>query len=102
MRKVLILAAALALSAGPALAQQQQSIAQPEQQAAVVAEKPAPAAQQAEAPAKPTLYVSNDEIRRQVQAAEEARADKKQIGSQSWWYLVAAIAVGVIIAALVL
>ena len=51
MRKVLILAAALALSAGPALAQQAQDVAAP-QQPAVTQLAPAQA-QPAEAPVKP-------------------------------------------------
>jgi xanthine dehydrogenase molybdopterin-binding subunit B len=101
MRKVLILAAALALSAGPALAQQAQDVAAP-QQPAVTQLAPAQA-QPAEAPVKaaPSIHVSTDEIRRQVQLAEEQRTGEKQIGGQSFWYLVAAIALGVLIAILI-
>lgn len=101
MRKVLILAAALALSAGPALAQQAQDVAAPQQD---VVTQVAPAqAQPAETPVKPapSIHVSTDEIRRQVQLAEEQRKGEKQIGSQSFWYLVAAIALGVLIAILI-
>ncbi|HYJ78790.1 MAG TPA: hypothetical protein VEW03_04285 [Longimicrobiaceae bacterium] len=103
MRKVLILTAALALCAAPTLAQQQpaDAAAAPEQSVAV---KPAPAPQ-ADAPVKPapSLAVGTDEVRQDVRAAESQRAQREaQVGANNWWYLVAAIAVGVIIAALVL
>jgi len=99
---VLILAAALALSAGPALAQQAQDVAAPEQP--TVTQLAPAAVQPADAPVRPapSIYVSTDEIRRQVQLAEEQRArGEKQVGSQSFWYLVAAIALGVLIAILI-
>ncbi|HEU4453099.1 MAG TPA: hypothetical protein VFR81_08560 [Longimicrobium sp.] len=103
MRKVLILAAALAMFAGPALAQQQsRDAAAATEPAAAVTAVQASSAQPAEAarPA-PSIHVSNETIRQQVQLAEAQRADKAQIGGQSWWYLVAAIAVGVLIAVLI-
>lgn len=90
MRKLLAAAAALVLAATPAAAQQ--SAAAPQQ----------PAAQQAVAqPGMPSIFVSPDEIRQRV-AANEAALGEAQIGSQNWWWLVAAVAVGVIIAAFVL
>ena len=94
MRKVLIPVAALLLCAAPARAQQ--AAAQPE---------PVPAAQAEEqaAPKTAALYPSSDEVRQQVRANEGRLAEQKApIGNRDWWYLVAAIAVGVIIAALLL
>lgn len=100
MRKALILTAALAMFAGPALAQQSHDAAAAEP-TAVTAAAEAPAAQAAEqALPAPSIHVSTETIRQQVQLAEAQRADKAQIGSQSWIYLVAAIAVGVLIAIL--
>jgi uncharacterized lipoprotein YajG len=90
MKKLLALAAALVLAATPAAAQQAASApAQPVAQ------------QSAVKPGMPSIFVSQDEIRQKV-AANEAALNGAQVGSQSWWYLVAAIAVGVIIAALLL
>jgi hypothetical protein len=80
MRKALILTAALAMFAAAQ----------------------APVAQAAEAPRPaPSIHVSTETIRQQVQTAESQRTGKEQIGSQSWLYLVAAIAVGVLIAVLI-
>ena len=90
MKKLLAAVAALVLAATPAAAQQSASAsAQPVAQ------------QTAVQPGMPSIFVSQDEIRQKV-AANEAALNGAQVGSQSWWYLVAAIAVGVIIAALVL
>jgi hypothetical protein len=94
MRKVLIPVAALLLCATPAIAQQ-----------AVVQPEPAPATQAPEQPAPkaPALYPSSDEVRQQVRANESRLGQENApIGNRDWWYLVAAIAVGVIIAALLL
>ena len=103
MRKVLILAAALVLCAGPALAQQQADAAATPAQVAVKAAQ----APQADAPAQsvpqPSLFLTTEQIRQQVQAAEAEREGRDaQVGSASWWYLIAAIAIGIIIAALLL
>jgi uncharacterized lipoprotein YajG len=89
MKKLLAAAAALVLVATPAAAQQ--SAAAPQQ----------PAAQQAAQPGMPSIFVSPDEVRQRV-AANEAALEGAQVGSQSWWWLVAAVAVGVVIAAFVL
>ena len=94
MRKVLIPVAALLLCAAPAMAQQ--AVTQPE---------PAPVAQaeQQPAPKAPALYPSTDEVRQQVRANESRLGQENApIGNRDWWYLVAAIAVGVIIAAVLL
>jgi len=102
MRKVLIVCAALALCAGPALAQQRsQDLAPAPAAAAAPASAPQADAPQPQKPA-PSLFVSTDEIRRQVQAAEEQRKAGAQVGSQNFLWVVAAIVVGVIIAALIL
>ena len=94
MRKVLIPVAALLLCAAPARAQQ-----------AIAPTEPAPAAQAEEqqAPKTAALYPTTDEVWQQVQA-NETRLGHQQapIGNRDWWYLVAAIAVGVIIAAVLL
>lgn len=100
MRKVLVLCAALLLGAVPALAQQ----ATPDGGAPAVEQvvpAPQPEVETQKAPA-PSLAVGTDEVRRDVAAAESNRSGKEQIGSQSFWYLVAAIAIGIIIAAVVL
>lgn len=90
MRKLLAAAATLVLVATPAAAQQAQS------------DNAAPAVRQEAAPVRaPSIFVSPDEVRERVRA-NEAALSEAQVGSQSWWYLVAAIAVGVLIAALVL
>jgi curli biogenesis system outer membrane secretion channel CsgG len=94
MRKVLIPVAALLLCAAPAVAQQ--AAVQPEPAAAAQAEEQA-------APKTPALYPTTDEVRQQVRANEARLAEQKApIGNRDWWYLVAVIAVGVIIAALLL
>ena len=94
MRKMLITAAALLLCAAPAAAQQ-----------AAVAPEPAQPAQAAgpQAPRAPALFPTTDEVRQQVRA-NESRLGREQapIGNRDWWYLVAAIAIGVIIAAVLL
>ncbi|HEX8903849.1 MAG TPA: hypothetical protein VF771_03350 [Longimicrobiaceae bacterium] len=94
MRKVLLTAAALLLCAAPVRAQQ----------ALATTTDAAPAAQadQPKAERTPSLYPTSDEVRRQVSKAEAARHDTAPLGSRDWWYLVAAIAVGVIIAAVLL
>jgi uncharacterized lipoprotein YajG len=91
MKKILVLAAALALAAAPAAAQESRSDAPVvQQQSAVASTAPAP-----------SIFVSQDEIRQRV-AASEAEREGAQVGSQSWWYTVAAVAVGVIIALLLI
>ncbi len=95
MRKVLVLAAALTLCSVPAAAQQQSL--QPAPAAAPVAQS-APA----EHVPAPSLYVSREQIDARLRQVEAAKnGDSEQIGSQSWWYLVLAIAVGVLIAVVI-
>ena len=87
MRKLLTAAAALLLAAAPAAAQQ--STAAPAQ------------VQSAVQPAAPSIWVSREEIRQRVAANESALGEAAQ-RSEGFWWLVTAIAVGVIIAALLL
>ncbi|MFL5542634.1 MAG: hypothetical protein ACJ8J0_26860, partial [Longimicrobiaceae bacterium] len=94
MRKMLIPVAALLLCAAPLRAQQ--AATQPE---------PAPAAQAEEQPAPKSvaLYPTSDEVRQQVRANEQRLGHQNApLGSKDWWYLVAAIAIGVIIVAVLL
>jgi hypothetical protein len=103
MRKVLWTAAVLALCAAPAAAQQ---IEKPTFDAAPVREARAP-----EAPASrtepvaaertPSLRVSDQQMDETVRAVEAERGTKQQLGS-SFWYTVAAVAIGVILASLLL
>jgi hypothetical protein len=96
MRKLLLALSACVLCAAPLKAQ-----------AALSTESPATPAAPALAEAKhapaPSLYPTTDEVRQQVAATERQKAQsEKVVPSQDWLYLVAAIIVGVVIAALVL
>jgi uncharacterized lipoprotein YajG len=91
MKKALVLAAALALAATPAAAQESQSPAASLQAQSAVATTAA----------APSIFVSQDEIRQRV-AVAEAEREGAQIGSTSWWYTVLAVALGVVIAFLLL
>src|SRR5688500_7301704 len=96
MKKLLVLAAALLLAAAPAAAQQ--TAEAPAGDEAVVeqlSQTPSAASQTL----APSLVVSREEIQARVLAAEEER-NSAQIGGQSFWYLVAAIALGVLVALL--
>jgi len=94
MRKMLIPVAALLLCAAPAAAQQ--AATQPEP-------APAPRVEEQPAPKSAALYPTSEEVRQQVRANEERLGQQAPpIGNKDWWYLVAAVAIGVIIAALVL
>ena len=96
MRKMLILAGALALCATPAAAQRSGPSAPVETASAQAVDRPAPAA--------PALFPTSDEVRAQVRATEEERGSHQSAAmtQRDWLYLVAAIAVGLIIAAVVL
>jgi cobalamin biosynthesis Mg chelatase CobN len=97
MRKLLLALSACVLCAAPLKAQSATSLAGAPTPAAAEA---APVA--AEAP-KPSLYPTTDEVRQQVARAERQRAQgAKVVPSQDWLYIVAAIVVGVVIAAVVL
>ena len=64
----------------------------------------APVAERAAAPAAPSLFPTSDEVRAQVRVNEEARESRaaSAMTQRDWLYLVAAIAVGLIIAVVVL
>ena len=96
MKKPLLLAAALLLAATPAVAQQSTESPAGDQPAVTQPSTSTYAAPQALAP---SLFVSREEIQARV-AAAEAEREGAQIGSQSFWYLVAAVALGVLIAIL--
>ena len=88
MKKALALAAALVLAASPAVAQEAPS-------------SPAAHSDVAAPAAAPSIWVSQEEIRQRVAASEELR-ENAQLDNTQWWYLVAAIALGVILASLIL
>lgn len=89
MKKLLAAAAALVLAATPAAAQQSAaSDAQPVSQ------------QSATVPGAPSIFVSPDEIKQRVAASESTREAAQM--SEGFWWLVTAVAVGVVVAALLL
>jgi uncharacterized lipoprotein YajG len=96
MKKLLVLAAALLLAA-PAAAQQAQA---PDDQPVIeqVVVEQQDAQQQA---ATPSIFVSRQEIAQRV-ATMEAERNGAQVGSGNFLYMVAAIALGVLIALLLL
>jgi uncharacterized lipoprotein YajG len=96
MKKLLVLAAAALLAAAPAAAQQAQA---PSDQAVIeqVTTVQQDAQQQS---AAPSIFVSRQEIQQRVAAMEAERNGESAQMNQSFWYLVAAIALGVLIALL--
>lgn len=97
MKKLLVLAAAALLAAAPAAAQQVESPAgdQPLVQQVVTAQQDV----QQEA-AAPSIFVSREQIQQRVAALEAERNGESAQMNQSFWYLVAAIALGVLVALL--
>ena len=96
MRKLLFALSACVLCAAPLKAQSALAAAPAPQPTEAVAPEPK------EAP-KPSLYPSTDEVRQQVVRAERQRVQgEKVVPSQDWLYLIAAIVVGVVIAAVIL
>jgi len=96
MRKLLLTLSACVLCAAPLKAQ-----------AALASESPstpaAPVAAETRSVPAPSLFPTTDEVRQQVVRAERERAEtKKAAPNQDFLYLVAAIVVGVVIAALIL
>jgi hypothetical protein len=99
MRKLLLTLSACVLCAAPLKAQ----AALANESAAIPTAPAAPAAAETRSAPAPSLYPTTDEVRQQVARAERERVEaKKAAPSQSFIYLVAAIVVGVVIAALVL
>jgi hypothetical protein len=97
MRKLLFALSACVLCAAPLAAQSASLAGAPTPQPAT-----AVAAETREAP-RPSLYPSSDEVRQQVARAEREQVKaEKVVPSQDWLYIVAAIVVGVVIAAVVL
>jgi hypothetical protein len=98
MRKVLIAVAALLFCATPATSQQILARHQAEQEAAMVREVP-----RSEQTEQPTLFPTTDQVKEDVRNNEERIGQNQApLGSKDWWYIVAAVAIGVIIAAVVL
>jgi uncharacterized lipoprotein YajG len=96
MKKLLVLAAAALLAAAPAAAQQAQA---PSDQAVI--EQVTTVQQDAQQqPVTPSIFVSRQEIQQRVAAMEAERNGESVQMNQSFWYLVAAIALGVLIALL--
>lgn len=95
MKKVLVLAAAL-LVAAPAAAQES-----PGSGSAVVEQGMVAQAQQATEATTPSIFVSRAEIQQRV-ATMEAEREGAQVGSGNFLYMVAAIALGVLIALLLI
>jgi hypothetical protein len=97
MRKLLFALSACVLCAAPLKAQSATSLAgTPPPQVAAAAPEPRSAP-------KPSLYPTTDEVRQQVVSAEKQRVQgEKAMIPNDFLYLVAAIIVGVVIAALVL
>ena len=99
MRKLLLVLSACVLCAAPLRAQA--AAAAPTDAAPVPVAAPAPARDEAKPAA--SLYPTSDEIRQQVASTERERArGQKAAMPNDWLYLVAAIVVGVVIAAVIL
>jgi hypothetical protein len=96
MKKLFVLAAAALLAAAPAAAQQAQS---PASDQAVIEQVVTPQAD-AQSPVAPSIFVSREEIQQRVAAMEAAKNGESAQMNQSFWYLVAAIALGVLVALL--
>ena len=97
MKKLLVLAAAALLAAAPAAAQQ--AAQSPSGDQAVIEQVAAPQENTQQAPA-PSIFVSRQEIQQRVAAMEAERNGESAQMNQSFWYLVAAIALGVLVALL--
>jgi hypothetical protein len=100
MRKRLVLALALVLSAFvamPAVAQEAE-VQAPEAQVVAVAPQAADVAQER----APTIHVTPDEIRQTVRTLEEERAAEQDIFESGTWLTVAVIAAAVAVALILL
>ncbi|HYR08095.1 MAG TPA: hypothetical protein VEQ60_10010 [Longimicrobium sp.] len=95
MKKLLVLAAAALLAAAPASAQQ--AAQSPNGDQAVIEQVAAPQENTQQAP---SIFVSRQEIQQRVAAMEAERNGESAQMNQSFWYLVAAIALGVLVALL--
>ncbi|MBD0321575.1 MAG: hypothetical protein ICV87_14660 [Gemmatimonadetes bacterium] len=102
MRKVIWTAAVLALCAAPAAAQQIEKSPFTSAPAREQADLPAPKDEPAQQERTPSLRVTPQQLDETIRAvAEERGQGRQQIGS-NFWYTVAAIALGIIIASLLL
>ena len=103
MRKVIWTAAVLALCAAPAAAQQIEkspfTSAPAREQAASV---PEPKNEPASKERTPSLSVTPEQLDETIRAVGEERGQNRQQFGNNFWYTVAAIALGIIIASLLL
>ena len=95
MRKVLWTAAVLSLCAAPVAAQQVEKSPFVSAPAAEVVE---PRASETSAP---SLRVTPEQLDESVRAAADERGERQQLGT-NFWYTVGAVALGIIIASLLL
>ena len=98
MKKLLVLAAAALLAAVPTTAQQ--AAQSPSGDQAVVEQVATVQEVAQQAPVTPSIFVTRAEIQQRVAAMEAERNGESVQMNQSFWYLVAAIALGVLIALL--
>jgi hypothetical protein len=98
MRKVIWTAAVLALCAAPAAAQQIEKSPFTSAPADVAPQKDEAAQQEI----KPSLLVSQQQMDETIRAVAEERGQSRQQLGSNFWYTVAAIALGIIIASLLL
>ena len=98
MRKVIWTAAVLALCAAPAAAQQIEKSPFTSAPADAAAPRDEPAQQET----KPSLLVSQQQMDETIRAVAEERGQSRQQLGSNFWYTVAAIALGIIIASLLL
>lgn len=101
MRKVLWTAAVLALCSAPAAAQQVEKSpfsAAP----AVTADVPEPRSEPASEARTPSLRVTPEQIDATVRTVAAERGESRQQLGTNFWYTVAAVALGIVIAALLL
>jgi hypothetical protein len=103
MRKVLWTAAVLALCAAPAAAQQTEKplVDVAPAREVVAAEAPASRTEPAAAE-RPSLRVSDRQMDETIRTAQAERGERKQQMGNNFWYTVAAVAIGVIVASLLL
>lgn len=94
-----VFVAALVFAAAPLAAQEQATVTQPA--AAPAVEAAAPAAPVQEEPRQPRLHVSTEQIDAQLRA-EPAETRGREMNQRDFLYTVAAVALGVLIALLLI
>ena len=103
MRKALWTAAVLALCAAPVAAQQTEKPLVDAAPAREVRAAEAPASRTEPAAAeRPSLRVRDQQMDETIRTTQAARGENKQQLGSNFWYTVAAVAIGVIVASLLL